>query len=188
MLKYIEENGKYVELTGFKNVKIADAEKFLEKIRKEKQPNIETQFFDARLVATWQHLYFAVLNALTAFKNRENISKSLEVEIMLYASAQRQIQKAIRLLGIHHDSSDIAVVIVGEEPERLRTALSTIARHINAHPDETALELTREKMGVIQKAFKISDEELETVRKKDGLEEALTSLVIERVALLTTRR
>lgn len=188
MLKYIEENGRYVEITGFKNAKIADPEKFLENIRREKQPNIETQFFDAKLVATWQHLYFAVLNALTAFKNRENISKSLEVEIMLYASAQSQIQKAIRLLGIHRDSSDIAVVIIGEEPERLKSALSTVAKHINAQSDETALELTEEKMAAIQKVFKISDEELKTVRKKDDMKKAFVNLVIERVALLTTRR
>ena len=188
MLRYIEENGKYVEITGFKNAKIADVEKFLEKIRREKQPNIETQFFDAKLVATWQHLYFAVLNALTAFKNRENISKSLEVETMLYASAQRQIQKAIKLLGIHRDSSDIAVVIVGEKPENLKSALSTVAKHISTQPDETALELTKEKMATIQKAFKIADEELETVMKKGDHKEALIGLVIERMALLAIHR
>ncbi|MDH5793660.1 MAG: KEOPS complex subunit Cgi121, partial [Candidatus Bathyarchaeota archaeon] len=89
MLKYIEEFGKYAAITGFRNVQIKDTEEFLKKICKKKGSNVETQFFDAKYVATWQHLYFAVLNALTAFKNKGNISKSVTMETLLYASAQR---------------------------------------------------------------------------------------------------
>jgi hypothetical protein len=54
--------------------------------------------------------------------------------------------------------------------------------------DDTVLELSEEKKRIIQKAFGISDLELKTVMKKDGLEEALTNLVIERMALLATQR
>jgi len=48
---------------------------------------VEVQLFDASLVTTWEHLYFAALDSLTAFRNRENISRSLAMETMLYASA-----------------------------------------------------------------------------------------------------
>ncbi|MGC9345316.1 MAG: KEOPS complex subunit Cgi121 [Candidatus Bathyarchaeales archaeon] len=188
MLKYIEEFGKHVAIVGFRKVKIKDIEEFFKVIRKEKLANVEIQFFDAKSVATWQHLYFAALNALTAFKNKENISKSLAMETMLYASAQRQIRKAMELLGIKLYSPEIAVLIIGEKPETVKSALSTASKHINAQRDDTVLELSEEKATTIRRNFTISDVELETVMKKDGLEKALTDLVIERMALLATQR
>ena len=189
MLKYIEEFGKHVAIAGFRKAKIKDIAEFFKIIRKEKNlATVEIQFFDAKSVATWQHLYFAALNALTAFKNEENISKSLAMETMLYASAQRQIRKAMKLLGIKPDSSEIAVLVIGEKPETVKSALSMISKHINAQHDDTVLELSEEKTAIIQRKFGILDVELKTVRKKDGLDKALTDLVIERMALLATQR
>ena len=187
MLRYIEEFGKQVEVTGFRNVRIRDIEEFLKMIRKEKTSNVEIQFFDAKFVATWQHLYFAALNALTAFKNKENISRSRAMETMLYASAQRQISKAMELLGIKPHSSEIAVLIIGEKPETVRSALAMVSKHVNSDPDDTVLELSNEKATSIQKIFEISSVELKTVIKKDDAERALTDLIIERIALLATQ-
>ena len=87
--------------------------------RKENTENVELQFFDANLIATQQHLYFAALNALQAFQNKTNISKSLAMETMLYASAQRQIQKAIQRCGIKPQTTTMAVIIIGEKPSKL---------------------------------------------------------------------
>jgi len=188
LLKYIEEFGKYAAITGFRNVKIKDTKEFLKKVHKEKPSNVETQFFDAKHVATWQHLYFAVLNALTAFKNKENISKTVTMETLLYASAQRQIRKAMELLGIRSETSEIALLIIGQNPETVKSALPIMSASVNVQHDDTVLELSKEKRRIIQKAFGISDLELKTVMKKDGLEEALTSLVIEQMALLVTQR
>ncbi len=188
MLKYIEEFGKYAAITGFRNVKIKDLEEFLENMCKKKGSNVETQFFDAKYVTTWQHLYFAVLNALTAFKNNRNISKSLAMETMLYASTQRQIRKAMELLGIKSETSEIAVLIIGENSEAVKSALSMISANATAQLEDIVLELTGEKKRIIQKTFEISDSELKTVMKKDDLKEALTNLVIERMALTATQR
>ena len=187
MLKYIEEFRRHVEVTGFRNVRIRDIEEFLTIIRKEMPSNAEIQFFDAKFVVTWQHLYFAALNALTAFKNKENISKSVAMETMLYASAQRQILKSMKLLGIKPDSSEIAVLIIGEKPETVRSALSMVSKHVKSEPDDAVLELSGEKATIVQKIFEISSVELKTIVKKDDLERALTDLVIERMALLSTQ-
>ncbi|MGB9713741.1 MAG: KEOPS complex subunit Cgi121 [Candidatus Bathyarchaeales archaeon] len=187
MLKPIEEFAKYMAITGFKNVKIKDVEEFLEKINREKPASVDVQFFDAELVATWQHLYFAVLNALTAFKNKQNISKTLAIEIMLYASAQRQIRKAMELIGIKPNLSKIAVIAVGEDPETVKTAVSTVLKHANAKQDDGVLELTDAKMKEVQRVFGISDVEIETVAEGDDLKGALVDLVIERMALLSVQ-
>jgi tRNA threonylcarbamoyladenosine modification (KEOPS) complex Cgi121 subunit len=188
LLRHIEEYGKCVLTTGFRNIKIKDANEFFKMIRQESPSSVKFQSFDARFVATWEHLYFAVLNALTAFKNEQNISNSLEMETMLYASAQRQIRKAVELLGITPDTSNIAVLIIGEKPETLKSALSIVSKHVNAQPDDTVLELSEEKTAKIRKTFEISDVEVESVMKKGGLEKTLIDLVIERMALLTTQR
>ncbi len=188
MLKYIKEFGRHVAITGFKNAKIEDKEEFFKIIRKEKPSNVEIQFFNAELVATWQHLHFAVLDALTAFKNKMNISKSLAMEIMIYASAQRQIRKAMELLGIKSTTLKIAVLIIGEEPETVKSALPVVSKHVNAQRDDTVLELSKEKATLIQKTFGISDLELKTMMKENDLEKALIDLVIERMALLATQR
>jgi tRNA threonylcarbamoyladenosine modification (KEOPS) complex Cgi121 subunit len=187
LLRYIEEDGKYVETSGFRNVKIENAKEFFETVCREKQQNTVVQFFNAELVATWQHLYFAVLNALTAFRNKSNISKNVAIEIMLYASAQRQIRKAIALVGVKPDCTNVAVVIIGENSDTVKTVLSAVSRIIGAEPDEEVLELSKGKMQSISEAFHISERELETIMKKNNLEQALVNLVIEKMALLATQ-
>lgn len=188
MLKYIEEFRKYVAIAGFGNVKIKDVEEFFNMVRREKPSNVEIQFFDARFVATWQHLYFAALNALTAFKNKRNISKSLAMETMLYASAQHQIRKATEILGVKPTTSEMAVLAIGEEPEAVESALQTVSKYVNAQQNFTVLELSEKKITLIQKTFEISNLELEAVMGKGGLEKALVNLVTERMALLATQR
>jgi tRNA threonylcarbamoyladenosine modification (KEOPS) complex Cgi121 subunit len=187
LLRHVEKYAKYVEITGFRNVKIEDAEEFLRAICKEKRQNTVVQFFNAELVATWEHLYFAVLNALTAFKNKSNISRNVAMEIILYASAQRQIRKAIALVGVKRDPTDVATVIIGENSDSVKKVLSAISKLIGAEPDDEALELSKDKTQSICKAFDVSERELEAVMKKNNLEQALVDLVIERMALLATQ-
>lgn len=188
MLIEIKEFDVRGVIVGFRNPMIKNLEKMVKTVRKEAGPNVEIQFFDAQLVATWQHLYFAVLDALTAFANKDNIAKNLAVEIMLYASAQRQIRKATELVGISRASSRIAVVIIGTTARIVQSALAEILKHIDGQRDDTVLELSLEKVPIIQKAFGISEIELETTMKTDSLNSTLTDLVIERMALLMTQR
>jgi KEOPS complex subunit Cgi121 len=188
---FVKEFKKNCEIVGFKGVEVDETEAFLEAINRDKLGGVEAQFFDADLVATWEHLYFAVLNALTAFKNRENLSKSVAMETMLYASGRRQIQKATQLLGIKPASHDMAVLIIGGKAEVVQEALAKISRRIGGvggRLDDSVLGLSEKKMERIKRAFDISEAELETVREGDGLEKALVGLVIERVALLATER
>ena len=93
----------------------------------------------------------------------------------------------MELLGVKLNSSEIAVLIIGEKPESVRSALSLVSKHVKAKRDDTILKLSIEKAAGIRKIFAISDVELETVMKKDGLEKTLTDLVIERMAILATQ-
>ena len=188
MIKYIDEFGYCLAITAYKNVKIKNVEEFIQNIRKE-TGNVTVQFFDARFVAGYEHLYFAVLNALTAFKNNLNISRNLAVEILLYAAAERQIRNAVELLGIKEGTGNIAVVILAENKDEIVNILNRLSKLVQASEDESILEIDDEKFEAIKRMFKISDLELEAKLERKGLEkEALKDLVIERVALLVTRR
>lgn len=184
MLTYIHEFGKYCEITGFKNVKIRTIETFLEEINNERPLDVVVQFFDGDVIATWQHLHFAVLNALMAFQTKENISRNLSMEIMLHASARRQILQATKLVGIKPKSLNIATLVIGGKSESVELALKKISKCIDRPSNDSVLEFSKEKIRRIRKAFGISNVELETVMERDGLEEAIVDLVIERIALL----
>jgi tRNA threonylcarbamoyladenosine modification (KEOPS) complex Cgi121 subunit len=188
LIRELEEFGMYVAITGLRNAEIEDVNEFFDLVRK-KVASVEIQIFDANLIAGWDHLYFAALNALKAFEGKLNISNTLAMETLLYASAQRQIDKAIGLLGIKPESSQIAVLAIAKTPKEVDSALETISKMVSGDCDDSILELTGEKMEKIRRLFKVSDLELESKLKRKGLEKkALADLVIEHMALLATQR
>ena len=181
------ENSKNIDIVGFSDIKIDSPNTFLGQFGKENKASI--QFFDARHIAGEQHLYFAAVNALNAFKTKMNISNSLAIELLLYASGQRQIKKAVNMLGIKQDTSNVAVIIITENKNKKDNKLRLVAEKINGKRNDNVLELTDKKINSIKKMFKISNREFESKLKKEGLEkEALTDLIIERMALLITRK
>jgi tRNA threonylcarbamoyladenosine modification (KEOPS) complex Cgi121 subunit len=181
------ELNKKISIIGFSNVKLKNINSFLEQFRKENK-NTPIQFFDAKHVAGSQHLYFAALNALNAFEKKINISNNLEIEALLYASAQRQIQKAIKTVGIKQDSTEIAMLILTEDRHKKIGQLRLVSENVPGKRNDKVLELTNKKIDKIKKLFNISDTEFDAKLKKKGREkEALTDLVIERMALLVTK-
>ena len=187
MLHHFREHCIYAEITGFRSIEFARAEAFLKLNRKEKSQGVYVQFFNAQLIASSEHLVFAVLNALEAFKNKTNISKSLAMETMLYASAQRQIQKAIEFLGIKTPSKEMAMVVISENPDNVKAMLAYVSSILQAKPDDSVLNLTKEKIIKIQKAYSITSKMLNAVANMQDQERATVNLVIERVALLSTQ-
>jgi tRNA threonylcarbamoyladenosine modification (KEOPS) complex Cgi121 subunit len=187
MLQFIKEYGKYVEITGYRDIEFEEAETFLKANRKLTRQNVDIQFFNAELIATEEHLYFAVLNALQAFKNKTNLSKSPAMETMLYVSAQRQIQKAIEQSGIKPKTRNMALIIIGDDPKQIESTLEALTKSLGSEPDESVLEITKLKETKIKKAFKITEEELK-VEENGGQKKAIANLVIERVALLSTKQ
>jgi tRNA threonylcarbamoyladenosine modification (KEOPS) complex Cgi121 subunit len=187
MLAYIEEDRKYVEIAGFRGISIQNTEDFMKSASRDKQLSIWVQFFNADLIATWEHLYFAALNALLAYRNRRNISKTIAMETMIYASAQRQIRKAIAMLGVKRDSSNVAVIIIGDKTDTVQKTFSAIKNCIAVGADETVLEMTQEKTEKICKAYGITEKELASVSTESNNDKGIVGLVIERMALMQTR-
>jgi KEOPS complex subunit Cgi121 len=188
LLKFIEEYGQYVGIAGYNDVSIGSPENFLRKMDKQKPSNVDIQFFDADRIATWEHLYFAALNALTVSKSHQNISKSLAMETLLFAAAEKQIVKATEIVGIKSTSQRIAVLILGNKSQIVRSTLLLVSKLLNRQRDEKVLELTKDKIKLIQEIFNIKSAELETLIANDDLKRATVDLLIEKMALSTTKR
>jgi len=183
MLYYFDEFLNYAEITGFRNTSFRLTNETLQNLRKREHSKVEIQFFDADLIATKDHLYFALLSSLQAFKNGVNISKSIAMEMMLYASAQRQIKKAIQKIGIKPETNDLAVVVVGEKREEVISEIEEISCKLRTKLDDAVLAMSEYKRKRIVEAFNITNLELETISKADDF----INLVVEQVALLVTR-
>lgn len=176
-----------ITILGFRNVKLENINTFLENFRNESK-NVPIQFFNAKYIASFDHLFFAGLYALNSFEKKTNISNNLAVEALLYASAQRQITKAVKMLGIKQDTLEVAVLILTESSSQKNEYLKLISKNISGERDDSVLDFTDEKFYNIKQLFEISDLELESKLQKEGQEkQALIDLVIEHMALLRTK-
>jgi KEOPS complex subunit Cgi121 len=133
------------------------------------------QALNADLLSGSRHIIFAVNKALRSFASGKNIANNPNMEIMLYASGTRQIERALAM-GVKAGKNRIAVVLSGEnemdEAEvEVRGLIDTI--------DPAVLDYSESKRDVITKFFNITPEELDAVGDKK-----IPELVLERVALM----
>jgi len=152
--------------------------------------NVCIQVFDAKKIADWEHLYFSAYHALYAFKKGYNISKKLNIEILLYAAATRQIKVAISRLGITEKTRNVACVIISSnQPDGLAKTLDAkkeIVSIFNGIEDDRVLALNSEKIMELTSLYQISDQELKLTSKitKDE-KSAIKNCIIEKIALLS---
>ncbi|MCW3976127.1 MAG: KEOPS complex subunit Cgi121, partial [Candidatus Bathyarchaeota archaeon] len=148
--------------------------------------NLEIQFVDPRKILGSNHIYFATLNALKAFKNEKNISKSLSIEILLYISGQKQIEVAIRLFGLQKKNRNLILIAVGEKKEDLKRFEQNVKKSLNVELNNSIIEsYSKKKYDNIKRVFNISTLEIETIkRKSDDSKDILEKLIVERMAFL----
>jgi tRNA threonylcarbamoyladenosine modification (KEOPS) complex Cgi121 subunit len=173
-----------VAITGIKSSITIDVDQTINQTRKIISPSL-FQFFNADLVAGWQHLYFAAINAVNAFKTGVNISKNLEVEALLYATGHDQISKGFQMLGISKRTSRVALLVLSEKRETVHILCENAAKEIGDIDDEV-LTINDEKYEKLMDVFEVNEQSIEAVGGDRF--EALSNLIIERGALLPLRR
>ena len=183
----LEGINRNIAIIGFSNVKIPNIETMLFQFREENK-EAPIQFFDAKHIAGTQHLYFAAIHALNALNKKTNISNNIAIEALLYASAQRQIKKAVKMLGINQETTEVVILIIAKNSQEKQNYLNLVAQIMSGERNDNVIELTDKKIAAIKKMFKISDKEFKTNLKKEGLEkDVITDLILEHMALLVTK-
>ena len=188
MIYEVSEFDKYLLVTVIEHVKISKVEEFLEELRR-KSPETEVQVLRPDRVAGAEHLFFASLNALNAFNQKTNLCKGLPMEILLFASAQRQIKNAIEMLGLKDESTKFALVAVSNDKGKLKDLLEMVLSITEGKENDAALDIwSKKKMEELKKVYGISERELDaTTSTKTCVEKALKNSIIERMAILLTR-
>lgn len=85
-----------------------DIDELLDMVRSSNDRKSVVQIFDSRRIAGRMHLIGAYANALIAFNNKTNRTKSKAMEMLLFAAMTDQIEDAIAFAGAK-SSSDFVV-------------------------------------------------------------------------------
>ncbi len=176
-----------IKILGLENVNITDVDTFLSEV-KENAGKLEYQIFDADTIMGKKHLVYAALNALNVFKHENNISRSLPVEIILYASGQRQIGKAFKTVGVKTQTKNLILLTLTEDENKAEEFVRHIQRITRSKINHNISEnFNKKKFENVKKVFNISKREIETLKtSKTKIENIILDLIIERMALLTT--
>ncbi len=95
----IKGSDKAISIGGFRGITVNDVDELLNRLSRATSPAI-FQIFDAARIAGWRHLYMAAVNAVGAFESGSPISRGLGIEVLLYASCQDQISRALDVVGV----------------------------------------------------------------------------------------
>jgi len=179
-----EIDHQYLLILGFDNARIIDPVKTLLLLRST-AAKAQVQLLKAKLIAGPEHLRFAARNALYSFRSKSPRSKSLAVEFLLYVSCQRQISKAIRLLGVEPTDRQVLLVALSESKEALQE-LERASGSLLGEADVGLVQIgSSQKLAEIQRSYGVSKREIEAARfEGENDSEVLKRLIVERSALL----
>jgi KEOPS complex subunit Cgi121 len=154
--------------------KIQSIEKFLKKMESYSQNhNLTIQAFDADVIYGKNHLISAVEHAIRAMERKTNTTNSLGMEILLYASGERQLKIAIPKMGVK--KGDTNIVFVFTEGILSNQEINVILKQLSLIRDDSVLEGDINTL----KKFGITEIEMNTVTKnKYG------NLILEKVAMV----
>ena len=133
----------------------------------------EVCLLDARSVFGRDHLESAALHAIRARDARTMSSRSVAMETLLYAAGARQVQEAIRSVGLRQDTKAIGMVLFGS------ARVDDFIRDMGWSRDDGVL--TAE--GKALETLGVTRLEAATVSKTQGAD-----LALEKVALLDVQK
>ena len=157
-----------IKILGF-TATIDSVGKTLSEIDAIKKDGEIIQLLNADAVASKNHIIHGVNQAFIAFERGENLAKDISVEIVLRCSAQRQISKAFKILGLSEGEMNLCAVLINcdDYSDELNSLFIS---------DDDVLIANEEKLKEI---YKISDFELENMSIEDLLIDRITKLTVD---------
>lgn len=150
--------------------RLSRVEKFMEALQSEAHSvGLEAQAFDADMVFGKDHILSAVHHAERAIEEGTNVASSRMLEILVYASGERQISTALEKVGLKEGKGRMVILALGEGD------VNQLLERLGLERDDSLIEGQREMLPT----FGITEEEVETV-----LPDRVFDLVLERVALV----
>jgi KEOPS complex subunit Cgi121 len=158
---------------------VSDKEEFLQKLRTLGKKNQCTIIcFNQHTMAGIEHVKTALQFALRSFSSKSPISRSIEVEALLYAAGTRQTG-FISSFGIQTGENECYLCILPPK-EKLQMVLAECMKFVDTEMWEN---LSLKKRNDLKKIFGITETEIKVTGK-----DRIVDLVLERVALLNINR
>ena len=170
MIKLVGGKGNIQDIDFFLKEILSLADKY----------NIVIQVMDADWIYGKTHLISAINHAKRAFEQKKNSTNSLAMEILLYASGERQIQKAIKKIGVKKGNVRVAFIFMNLIRDNMSVKISEeiiekILSIFDLKRDDNVLEGDSNTL----KKFGISKKELNTL-----LESKYGDIILEKVAMV----
>jgi KEOPS complex subunit Cgi121 len=157
-----------IRVLGFSKV-VEDIPYFIGKIKDITNNSCVIQLLNADGIAGKEHILHAAEQAIKAFKRKQNIANDLGLEICVRASAQRQISKALEILGLKKGLNNICAVIINCD--------SGVDKELELLLGKTDDTILKPDIYSLNELYQISDEEIEN----SG---GISRVMIERTSLL----
>ena len=155
--------------------------------------------FDAEAVAGIIHLKACIRFAIKAFKDKTNIAKNLNAEIMLYLSGNRQISKAFPKVGITSSTKKLLMLQIVNFSNDLKEIKQF---NFKSFFDKLGIEIQDYKINVdeiavdnidkVLKNLEISDEVIHRFTQSKSISSTdyaiIEKLAIEKSALLNLKK
>ena len=155
---------------------IQNVDDFLKKVVSfAKEKDIMIQAFNADLIYGKNHIVSAVKHAKRAFENKTNTTNSLEMEILLYSSGERQLKLAIPKMGVISGDAKVVFVFVKYKGEISNSVIDEFLNIVLLSRNDKVLQGDINTL----KKFGINKEEISTVSK-----DKFGELVLEKVAMV----
>lgn len=162
-----------IKIIGAKG-NIQNVESFLKKINNfSKNNKIIIQVFNADIIYGKNPLISAFEHAKRSFERNKNTTNSLEMEILLYASGERQLKTAIPKIGIKNGKSNIAFLLINNKISN--QLINQLLGKLSLTRDDEVLNGDIKTL----KKFGITELELKTIK-----EEKYVNLILEKIALV----
>jgi tRNA threonylcarbamoyladenosine modification (KEOPS) complex Cgi121 subunit len=167
-----------LKIIGAKGI-IKDVDKFLKEISSfAEQHNIIIQVFNADLIFNKNHLISAVEHAFRAIDRKINTTNSVEMEILLYSSGERQLKIAIPKMGVKKGVCKTAIVFTNHKDKKGKISddlTNKLLQILSLKRDDKVLKGDKNTL----KRFGLGNQEISTVS-----ESKYEDLMLEKIAMV----
>lgn len=157
---------------------IDHVESFINKVQQFAKDNqMIIQLFDAEKIFGKIHILSAAQHALRSEKEKRMTTNSIEMELLLYASGERQLKLAIPKIGVKKGFTNVAAVFIIRSNVTIdeKELVNTFFSILNIARDDDVLIGDEHTL----QSFGISDDEKQTVSKQN-----YGGLILEKIALI----
>ena len=157
-----------LKIFGFK-AKIDSVNETLDLIDSIKGDGEIIQLLNADSIAGINHITHGVNQAFLAFSRGENLAKDISVEIVLRCSAQRQISKAFKILGLKEGEMNLCAILVNcDDYTDELSSFFTLDNDVLLADEEKLMEI-----------YGIASEEVKNISVEDLIIDRITKLAVD---------